>query len=783
MSRAARLERARNGRALTLPLVSPALGVLLILAAAAPVPTAVRAQERGGVSGTVVDHTTQAPLVSASVMLRGTDLGALTGQDGSFRIPSVAPGSYVLVVQLIGYGPLTLPDVIVAPGRTTQVTAELWVHPLEVEGIVVDAGYFRLDETQPASRFLLNAEEVRRAPGSVGDISRVLSALPSLAQISDNANDLFVRGGSPFENGFFIDQIQVPNINHFPVMGATGGPIGMLNVAFIDDVRFSAGGFSAAYGDRLSSIVDIDFRDGSRDEVETRAEVNMAGFGGTLEGPVAGGKGSWLVSARKSFLDLIVGAIGTGVAPQYGDLHAKASWEPDTRNRLSMLALVGRSAISFTEEDSRDIGNPAFGDYWGGQETVGATWRRLWGSAGYSILALSTSAERSDDHWHRTVTGDTLASGDRVDRAVRLRSVNRFRLGERSRLDTGVDLELTRSRFEYILGAYDDRLGNPVARYQMDQAFDDTRLGAFVSHVWSVTPRWNLTTGVRADRWGASGRTSMSPRVASSLALGSRISVNAAVGLYHQRLPAFLLAQDSAFQELAEPRSLHVVAGVDYLLSANTQLTVEGYVKEYDRFPLEVEDPALFVVDDGTSTSGFRAYRTLVDDGRARAFGVELLLQKKLVEDLYGLVSASAFRSRYRDLERTWRDRTWDNRWLLNLVGGYRFSHAWELSGRWSLAGGAPYTALDPVASAALNHGVVDAARINGVRYPAYHSLNLRLDHRAVYRSSMMTAYLSLWNVYGRKNVSSFYWNEIDRKVDTLYQWGFFPVLGMEWEF
>ena len=214
---------------------------------------------------------------------------------------------------------------------------------------------------------------------------------------------------------------------------------------------------------------------------------------------------------------------------------------------------------------------------------------------------------------------------------------------------------------------------------------------------------------------------------------------------------------------------------MNYLLSPSTQLTVEAYLKEYDRFPLEVEDPTLFVVDDGTSQTGLRSYRTLVDEGRASSRGVEVLVQKRLTQKVYGTASASWFRSRYRDLEGQWRSRAWDNRWVATLVGGYRPSHAWEFSGRWSAAGGAPYTPFDIAASTALNSGVIDPSRINAVRHPAYHSLNLRVDHRTVLRGSSITTYLSVWNVYNRENVSQFYWNEVEGRPDTHQPVGALP--------
>jgi len=248
--------------------------IVLTLGAGLP-PAPAHAQEPGSIEGQVVDAETNAPLSGVTVQLQGFDMGALSGEDGRYRIQGVPAGGYIVLFQRMGYGSVTRPDVIVAPGRATQADADLPEVAVQLDGIVVDAGFYPKADGQPASAVHLNAEEIRRDPGAAGDISRVLLALPSTAQVMDNANDLFVRGGSPLENAFFIDGIQVGNINHFPVKGSTGGPIGMVNLEFVGDVRFSAGGFSPAFGDRLSSIVDIELREGSRERAEVGAELSM----------------------------------------------------------------------------------------------------------------------------------------------------------------------------------------------------------------------------------------------------------------------------------------------------------------------------------------------------------------------------------------------------------------------------------------------------------------------------------------------------------------------------
>ena len=160
-----------------------------------------------------------------------------------------------------------------------------------------------------------------------------------------------------------------------------------------------------------------------------------------------------------------------------------------------------------------------------------------------------------------------------------------------------------------------------------------------------------------------------------------------------------------------------------------------------------------------------------------------MLIQKKLAQNFYGLASASYFKSEYRDAGGNWKERVFDNRYIMSLEGGYKPNTKWEFSLRWIFAGGPPYTPLDIEASRAINRAVLDDRRINDARYPDYHSLNIRFDRRLHFSGSNLVFYLSVWNAYNRKNVASYFWNEMEQKQDIVYQWSLLPIMGFEYEF
>ena len=330
---------------------------------------------------------------------------------------------------------------------------------------------------------------------------------------------------------------------------------------------------------------------------------------------------------------------------------------------------------------------------------------------------------------------------------------------------------------------YNDFLGNETPPLLVRDSKSAMKLHGFVSYSWRPFSKLTLTPGVRIGHFTYNRNTTVSPRFSATYQLTPTTAFNFSSGIYHQNLPLVLLSQKEAHKEMKDPESRHVVIGLSHLLTDNTRLTLELYDKQYYHFPLDPAQPELFMIDEMNYSGLFLPHESLRDDSRARARGVELMIQKKLARDFYGMISGSYFRSQYRDLNLQWRNRIVDNIFTFNVEGGYKPNNKWEFSVRWIYAGGAPYTPLDEQASAAAHRAIYDQNRINGSRLPDYHSLNIRFDRRFFFSQSNMVFYFSVWNAYGRRNISTYYWNEIDNKRESLEQWSTLPIFGVEFEF
>ncbi len=735
--------------------------------------TATRADDSvpvGTLRGRLLNFTTKAPVVGATVAIESLKKGAVSNAQGEFSIAGLPVGPYTVRISSVGYEIMIEPDVIIRSNRVTFLEKELAEKATQTDELTVYGGYYRSAAITPVSTVEMNAEELRRAPGSAGDINRALYALPGVVQIDDEANDLIVRGGAPFENGFYIDNIFTPNINHFPQEGASGGNIAMLNIDFVRNVTLSAGGFDASYGNRLSSIVDIRLREGSLDSYDGQIDFNMTGFGGSIEGPV--GDGSFLFSAKHSYFDLITGILDLGVSPQFYDVQGKVDYRLSNAHTLTLLDVFGRSEFNRPQDRSVELEERTYGAEKYTQNTAGVNWRALW-QGGYSNTAFSYAVIDASNEWFLTDNGMLADRRSYTDKFYTLRNTSTFQLGTESSLDIGGEWQ-----FRRLSGAGASGGG------ELRASVENTTGGLFASLNHTLWEQLTLQLGVRAAYFSDPGKMYFEPRARIVYAPSDVLSFHAAYALLHQAAPPFLLVQDPANRALGVPQAEHVIAGFNYLFSDDTRLTVEGYTKEYSSFPLSPVAPILFVVDDvAGDDSEYGYYGGLVSEGVAYTRGVELLLQKKFADEFYGMMSASYFRSRYRDLTGAWRNRLYDNQYVFALSAGWKPNDEWEMSFRWVYAGGKAYTPIDVEQSREQGQTVRDLSRIMDDHYPAYHSLNFRVDRRFYFMDTSLIVYLNLLNAYNRENVRSYYWDAGRQEIRANTMLPLVPIIGVEYEF
>lgn len=737
----------------------------------------------GKIKGKVVDQMNKISLPGVNIKFIDLKFNAISDENGEFEISDIPVDSYTILFSMTGYASIIKTDVVVRSKRITYLNVELREDVVHVlEKVTVTPNYFHDNEKEPHSSVNFSSEEVRRSAGTGGDVSKILKLIPGAASISDQANDLIVRGGSPAENAFFVDNIEIPNINQIPQLGSSGGMFSIINSDFLQNVNFYTGGFSAAYGDRLSSIVDMTFREGNRDEFDGQLDLNMGGFGGGFEGPIAGGKGSWMLSGRKSYLDVIMKMFGKGFIPTYSDIHAKFVYDINPKQSITFLNIFGTSNLTFSKEDSIDEGRDTFGDNTTYQNTVGVNWRSIWSDKAFSNTSLSYSFIKNNNMAYNVITEITDSDLGYVENSISLRNNNYLTINNRNKIEFGLQIKNEFADYDYYYASYTDYMGNNIPEKDVNLDFSSYKYGLFFSYIWNPFDWLTTTFGLRGDYFSFNENFHLSPRFSLSWKINNKLSLNLGAGVFYQTIPMFFLSQNPEFSDLEDSMAIHYIAGLEYFLSSDTKLTLEVYDKEYSNQLIDPDYPYHFIFDQ-TTRGRISIHDILADTGIARSQGIELMIQKKLKNKFYGIISASYFRSEYQDYFGNWRNRTYDNRCLFSIVGGYKPNKNWEFSLNWTYIGGAPYTPLDLEKSEELNAYIIDQSRINEERYPDYNSLNLRIERRFYFSGSSLIIYIEVWNVLDNDNVYFYYWDKNKIEMGTKYQYNRLPILGIEYEF
>ncbi|MDE0166305.1 MAG: TonB-dependent receptor [Bryobacterales bacterium] len=759
----------------------------------------------GSIRGIVV-RGDGVPVESLRICVQGSGQCAESGSDGRFAGLDARPGIVRLEVRP-GRGPQILAgSVEVRAGQTIEIRLELPEIGTVESSVTVSASEILAPDEVVTSGVLIRNREIANSAGTLQDVSRYVSTLPGVVTGSaDFRNDIIVRGGSPLENLFVVDNIEIPNINSFANLASAGGTVSLLDVQLIDDVTFLTGGYPAPYTNRLSSVMQIAQREGSRDGFRAKATVAYAGAGAVLEGPWAKGQGSWVVSARRSFLDFFTDDLGTGGVPVYYSFTGKVVRDFGPRDRIWVTSITGLDEIrlGLTEETGPQDALGAFDiRYSGGRNATGVNWQRIFGARGVGLLGLTYSTAGVDSTVKDLLgnapfipgmpVGEALAAGTvtfrqdstesetavKYDLTLHAGRKGEYRLGGNSNHSVNNYLTLSPLGYDGPFAAVPDT--NPI---NLRERFNATRNSAYLQATTEVLRRVRLTAGGRFDRYAHFGvsRTRFSPRAGISIAMSDDLSWNTSWGIYHQ-MPLYLFL--AAFDEnrlLIPARSDHWVSGLAWTPARNTRVTLEAYSKRYKDYSVATQFPALSFANVGDTFDVRDILYPMTSAGRGRARGVELFIEKKSGGKWFGQANLAYSRARHAGLDGVLRPGAFDRPWVLNAVGGRRLGGKWELGIRAAYLTGRPYTPFDRELSTAQRRGVFELESVNTMRLDDYFALDVRVDRTFTVRDKDLVLYLGVQNVTGRENPTTLLWNRVTNAPEFPGGLERFPLIGLEW--
>ncbi len=728
----------------------------------------------GSVKGKLIDEISNEPIPFANIIIKGTTKGTATDFDGNYLIENIEPGFVQLQVSVLGYQPKVSGEINIISGRQTNFNIKMEKSSTQMKEVVVEASSFNKTMESPLSMQTISVAEIERAAGANRDISKVVQSFPGVTSTPAFRNDIIIRGGAPNENRFYLDEVEVPTINHFQTQGASGGPVGIINVNLIREVDFQAGAFPASRGNMLSSLLTFKQLDGNSEKLKGKVTVGSSDIGLTLDGPLGKSKKTTFVfSARQSYLQFLFTALGLPFLPTYWDYQTKVKHKINKKNEISLISIgaLDKNVLNLDANETKDqryiLQNLPSSDQW--NYTIGVVYKHFQENS-FQTYVLSRNMLNNEAEKY---TNNDKSSEDNLTLRYRSQEIeNKFRFENTTRINdwkivAGINYEFAKYNNETFNRIFIP--ATPVAPSRLDtfnfnSAFNLNKYGAFVQvSKRLLESRLNVSFGVRSDFNDYNDNmmnpiNQLAPRASASFALSEKYSVNLAAGRFAQLPPYTVMGFQRNGEFVNKNNGLkyikanHLNGGLEYRPKESSKITVEGFYKLYQDYPM--------LVDKGISLANLGADFGVIGNEEAtstsegRAYGVELMAQQKLYKGFYGILSYTWVRSEFTNIDGEFAPSAWDSEHLISATAGKKFKNNWEVGARWRFVSGRPATpyllgvsALRPVYD--VNPaGVLDYNNVNTVNLGEFHQLDIRVDKIWNFEKWSLNLYLDIQNLY-----------------------------------
>lgn len=733
---------------------------------------AVFSAQTGSLNINVFDDFSKKPLTATVTV---TSSKQEFSGEGNVLLPDLPAGNYSFQISAEGYQNGSLNDISVVPNQNLTFSIGLQkttTSEQEIETVVITARVYKTTAESPVSLRNITSEEVQKNAGSNRDISKAILSLPGVGSTATFRNDLFIRGGSSAENKFYIDGIEVPVINHFQTQGASGGPRGLITIDFIKDVDFYSGAFPAKRNGTLSSLFEFNLKQARKDKIGYKAVIGLDDMQLMADGPLSKDQ-SWtgLFSVRKSNLQLLFKAIGLPFLPSYYDSTFKVSKKFKNGNELYFVGLGALDEFKFNENAKATLNNQTLierlpvSPQW--NYTIGAGYRHLAENGNWLFTWSRNMLDNKATKYYRNIEtpANLLTRYHSQESENKIRIDRNFRLGD-FQLSAGTNVNFARYFNDSDLRIITQ--GGPV----IDNYLSDLNLTQYGFYLQGsrklLDSKLELSGGLRIDGSDYSKLTSnpleqFSPRISARYRFAERFALNLNGGIYHM-LPSYtalgfiqngnLINQNS----LKYIRNEQIVGGIEFNGKNNLRITAETYYKKYKNYPFSLRNGISLANVGGDF--GVVGAEPLDSRGVGETYGVEILAQKRTLNDFYGIASYTFGHSRFSDINGSLKPSSWDSRHIVSLTGGKYFSRNWNIGARFRMQTGLPETPYDIARSQLVNvwnianAPVSNYALLNSQRGNVVHQLDIRAEKKWIFSKWQMTFYVDVVNAYGSKSPS-----------------------------
>jgi hypothetical protein len=757
---------------------------------------------RQTIKGTVIDRQTRAPLPGATIILVGSDplVGTVSDSNGNFRLQKVPVGKQQVKVTYIGYSPWLSDILSVSSAKETVLSVELQEMVYTSGEVEIKSDYRKyesINKMATVSVRSFSVDETNRFAGSYSDPARMAANFAGVTSGIDNRNDIIVRGNSPMGLQWRIDDMEIPNPNHFAAVGTTGGPVTIINDNLLTNSDFFTGAFPAQYGNTVAGIFDMKMRTGNAERHEYWGQVGWNGVEFGAEGPFSKKSGaSFLFAYRYSLLQLISYlGITMDVIPQYQDLSFKFTFPA---RKAGTFTLTGIGGLSYIElyDSRKGFGHwtfPEYGEDLANGSNMGAfgvshtvffsktaslkTNLYIVGSRVYTHIDSFTVVQRVPSPW----AGENSSE---ITYAFATRFLKKF--SARNTMETGITLDW------YHMHYSDSIMYRGVFRLNTNSTEDMQLIRAYMQWQHRFSERFTTTAGFHYEQLFLNGSWTLEPRIGFDWLIREGHSINFGAGLYSQLQPHVMyfvldpLPDGTSVQTnrgLSSTRSAQAALGYNYLITKDFRIKTEVYYQYLFDIPVKATIPEYALLNQGHEFFVDRRYSdSLVNQGTGQNYGIELTVEKFFSRNYFFLITASLFNSSYRPFDKVERSTAFNGNYAFNAVGGYEFRIGKKKLGvmsfglRATWAGGDPYIPYDVGQTVATRETTMDWQHSFQERYIDYKRFSVRFGLKRNRPKSSMEFLLDLQY---RTNYTNIYLQRIDvitGKIYSFYNMGFFPM-------
>ena len=719
----------------------------------------LQSQNLGTISGKIFSNETGLILEGATIQIENSNFFSITDENGYFQINNVPTSSYNITASFVGYKSLTLYNVIIKSVGNQSLQFSLDQSTEILDEVVVIQSPFKTSLETPLSTQTFSAIEIETYPGGNNDITRVIQSLPGISpSVGGFRNDIIIRGGGPNETVYYLDGIEIPNINHFSTQGSSGGPVGLINVSFIKDVTLSTSSFGAEYDNALSGVLSFEQKEANIERISGNFRIGSSEAGLTFEGPINifnNKETSFIFSVRRSYLQFIFKAFGFSFLPDYWDYQMKIKHKIDDYNYLNFIGIGSIDELTVNESNEFNFENestieqiPIINQR---SRTFGLSWKRIFkNKSGFFNLSISNNMlennfERFQNNLSR-VDPTFINISNEEETKIRFISTKNLK---KFKFSYGGNFQLSDYINKYEYNYYNIYYNTKI---------NFIKYGLFIKGSGLfLDDKLGISLGFRVDQDNFTLNNdffeNFSPRLALSFIISedNKWKLNFSSGRYF-KIPTYTSLGfknlNNIFLNKTSKYTIsdHIVGGIEFNWSESSRLTLELFNKKYTNYPVSVLDGVSLANKGGDfEVLGNEEILTI---GKGKSYGLEFLYQQKLKNNFYGILSYTLFYSKFSGLDKVYFPSVWDNRHILSFTGGYKLRKNWELSSKIRYTGKTPYAPVDIFSSVKSYPEIIfDYSKLGNYYLTEFTKLDIRIDKRWNFKSTSMNFYIDIENL------------------------------------